>query len=761
MKTTTATDVASGVPRQTTYEEHGCRVTRTSAWSPPGCHPVGCGLKLYVKDNKLVKVKGDEEHPITQGRLCIRCLSLPEYVHHPDRLTYPLKRTGQRGENKWARISWDEAYDTIASKTREITKKYGAESIINLIGTGRQSAFSDSGMCHAVLCSPNNTYAQSGYACYLPRATVTSYALGASYPEIDYAAQFPDRFENPEFRLPKYIVIWGKSPIQSNPDGFFGHAVVDMMKRGSKIIVVDPRMTWLASRADVWLQVRPGTDTALALGMLNVIINEGLYDVEFVDKWCHGFEALKERSQQYPPEKVAEITWVPKEKIIEASRKFATAKPSSIQWGLATDQKPNGLQHAHAICALMAITGNIDVPGGNTIGTIPLLATVIGGVQDTLPEDLKQKTIGRQKYPAYYDLFRQSHADLTLEALESGKPYPIKMAFIKASNPLACTSSAPRRWHKALKALDFVFASDVFMTPSISACADIVLPLATFAEADGVVAIQFGNVGTMVSAINKALTVGECKSDYEIMLELGKRLNPELWPYNNARELLTGYVLKPSLGITFDELCAKGWMYIPFSYKKYETGKLRPDGQLGFMTPTGRVELASTMFEQLGEDPLPYYEEPPYSPYSTPELAKEYPFVLTTGARNFGYFHSEHRQIKTLRDLHPDPIVQLHPDTAKSLGIKEGDWVWIENMLGKCKQKVELLAGMHPKVVHAEHGWWFPEKAGGEPSLFGVWEANVNQLVPNNAVGRLGFGAPFKCMICKVYKAGDDISSEA
>lgn len=761
MKIVSLDEIKADLPKRIRYEEDGCIVTRTCAWSPPGCHPVGCGVKLYVKDNKLVKVKGDEDHPVSQGRLCVRCLTLPDYVHHPSRIIYPLKRAGKRGDNKWERISWDEAIDTIVEKTQEITAKYGAESIVNLIGTGRQSAFSDSGMAHAVLGSPNNVYAHSGYSCYLPRATVTNYALGASYPEIDYAAQFPDRYDNPAYKLPKYIMIWGKSPIQSNPDGFFGHAVVDMMRRGSKLIIVDPRMNWLASRADVWLQIRPGTDTALALGMLHIIINEDLYDKDFVDKWCHGFEQLKKRVQEYPPEKVAEITWIPKEKIIEAARKFATEKPSAIQWGLATDQKPNGLQHAHAICALMAVTGNIDVPGGNTIGTVPLLATVIAGVQDTLPEEMKEKCLGRKAYPAYYDLFRVAHADTALETMETGDPYPIKMAFIKCSNPLACTATSPKRWHKVMKELDFVVGSDCFITPSIAAAADIVLPLATYAEADGVVAIQFGNVGTMVSAITKALQVGECKSDFEIVLQLGKRLNPDYWPYRDVREMLTEWVLKPSLGITFDELQEKGWMHIPFEYRKFETGGLRFDHQPGFLTPTGKVELYSTIFEGYGEDPLPYYEEPPYSPYSTPELAKEYPFILTTGARNFGYFHSEGRQIEKLRELHPDPIVQLHPDTAKDLGIKEGDWVWIENMLGKCKQKVQLLAGIHPKVVHAEHGWWFPEKSGSEPSLFGVWESNINHLMPNNVVGKLGFGAPIKCMICKVYKAGNDVSSEA
>ncbi|CEP66574.1 Molybdopterin oxidoreductase [Moorella glycerini] len=737
-----------------TYEKDGYTVVRTCAWSPPGCHPVGCGLRLYVKDGRLVKVEGDPEHPISQGRLCIRCLTLPEYVHHPQRIIYPMKRVGERGENKWKRISWDEAYDIIVDKIQEIKEKYGPEAIVQFTGTGRQTAFYDGPMAHAVIGTPNNCYAHSGFSCLGPRTAVTSYVLGARYPEVDYAGQFPERYNHPGWQPPKYLIIWGRDPLKSNPDGFYGHSVVDMMKLGTKLIVVDPRLTWLASRADVWLQVRPGTDTALVLGMLNVIINEELYDKEFVEKWCYGFDKLKERVQEYPPEKVAEITLVPKERLIEAARKFATSKPSSIQWGLATDQKPNGVQMAHGILALMAITGNIDVPGGNIIGSIPLILAM-AALEEKLPEEVRQKTIGKEEYPAFFGALPVSHPDLTLDAMETGKPYPIKMAWIKSSNVIACPTAAPDRWYRALKQMEFVVATDTVMTPTISAAADIFLPLSTFAEHDGIVAVLFGEVGILVGAINKALQVGECKSDSEILLELGKKLKPELWPWLNVQTMIEELMLKPALGITFEELREKGWVHVPYEYRKYETGKLRPDGEPGFLTLTGKIELYSTAFEGWGEDPLPYYAEPPYSPYSTPELAREYPLILTTGARMWGMFHSEHRHIRTIREIHSDPIVEIHPETAAQLGINDGDWVYIENMFGRCKQKAKLTAGIHPKVVHAQHGWWFPEKPAEEPSLFGVWEANINLLVPHECIGKLGFGAPFKCMICKVYKAQD------
>ena len=309
------------------YEEDGYEVVRTCGWSPPGDHPVGCGMKLYVKDGKLEKVVGDPEHPISQGRLCVRCLTLPEYVHHPQRITHPMKRIGKRGENKWKQISWDEAWDIIVTKINKIKEEYGPESICVYGGTGREAALYYYPLAFSSIGTPNICYTLSGWSCYGPRCAITNYILGAGYPEIDFAGHFPDRYDHPGWKLPECIVMWGKEPLKSNPDGLYGHALIDMMKKGTKLIMVDPRLNWLSSRADKWLQVRPGSDAALALGMLNVIINEDLYDKDFVRDFCHGFEELKQRVQEYPPEKVEEITWVPKKKLLKQRDSLQTASP--------------------------------------------------------------------------------------------------------------------------------------------------------------------------------------------------------------------------------------------------------------------------------------------------------------------------------------------------------------------------------------------------------------------------------------------------
>lgn len=732
------------------WQEGEYTVTRTTQWSGPGCHD-GCGVLFYTKDNQLVKVEGDPENPVYNGRLCMRCLALPEAVHHPDRVKYPLKRVGERGENKWERISWDEAYDIIVDKVRQIQKQYGPESIVGMMGTGRNIWSIMPFLVHSGFQSPNTACGfLSGDACYLPRAALQGVSTG-DFLIADCSQMFPERYDSPKWKLPECIMIWGNNPIVSNPDGFMGHWIVDCVKRGTKLIVVDPRLTWLASRAEYWLQLRPGTDAALALGMLNVIINEGLYDKEFVDKWTYGFDKLAERVQQYPPERVAEITWVPKERIVEAARFYAKSKPAAIQWGLAVDTQRTGVPAAHAVASLWTVTGNVDVPGGNIIVRRAYDAPIGNPTSDLgwwdLPEEVRAKRLGFNDYPLYRAGFcATARGDSVLEAIESGKPYPIKMLWLQTTNPIANMGAEAKRVYEAMKKVDFIVVADLFMTPTCMAFADLVLPAAMSCERN-----SLRSWWTPLRSISKVIQVGEAKSDEEIVLELGKRLNPEAFPWNNVEEMLDWAT--SNAGVSFKELQERVYMYPEFEYRKYEKGLLRADGEPGFNTNTGKIELYLTMFEEWGHDSLPYHEEPPESPYSTPELFKEYPLVLTTGARSWEFFHSEHRQLPTMREFHPDPIVEIHPETAAQLGIKDGDWVWIQNRHGKCRQKARLNPGIHPKVVHGEHGWWFPEKPAEEPSLFGVFESNINLLTTQCETGPTGYGAPYKNQICKVYKA--------
>ena len=290
------------------------------------------------------------------------------------------------------------------------------------------------------------------------------------------------------------------------------------------------------------------------------------------------------------------------------------------------------------------------------------------------------------------------------------------------------------------------------MTPTAMALGDLFLPVTMTIEHEGVVLPHFGRNTHFLGAMNKAVDSGDCKSDLEINLLVGKRLNPEAWPWDSVADFFTEQI-QTKYDFTFEDLQDMVVYQQDFEYRKYEKGLLREDGEPGFNTATRRVELRSAMYPSLDEDALPYFEEPYLSPYSQPELAKEYPLVLTTGGRSLHFFHSEHRQIPSLRKLTPDPLVTINPETAKQYGISQGDWVRIENPLGHCNQRARVSPEVEPRVVHAQHAWWFPEQDGEAPNLYGVFKANVNNLIPNHHVGKLGFGAPYKGVICKITKA--------
>ncbi|MDD5701630.1 MAG: molybdopterin-dependent oxidoreductase [Dehalococcoidales bacterium] len=741
----------SGKSGKWTWEEDGAKVVRSIARTGPGCHE-GCGVLLYVKNGKLVKVAGDPEVQFNQGRLCPRCLALPQLIYHPDRLKYPLIRAGARGEDKWKRITWAEAYETVARNLIDIRKQYGAESVIFCRGTGRD--IDHINRLADTFGSPNASSFLYGNCCLSPQIAVQDTVLG-NITVPDCSQFFPDRYQNPNWKVPECLIIWGNNPLVANSNGFLGHWIIECMKRGSELIVIDPRRTWLATRARIWLQIRPGTDAALALGMLNVIINERLYDAEFVQKWTYGFDELKQRVQEYPPDKVAEITWIAKDKIIEASRFFAKSKPSAIKWGVATEMSKECVATAHAQIALWSITGNLDVPGGHLVTNHPSESGQSNiWFRKTLTQEQQQKRIGRENYPFLSRLGRVATGAVA-EQILTGTPYPIKAAWIQGTNPIAGNAAEPRKVYKALRKLDFVAVVDLFMTPTAMGLADIVLPAATYAERDGIGIPRPPVMRSFFGATNKAIEpVGECKSDLEIVFEIGKRMNPEAWPWKNIDEVLDE-MAKP-FGLTFNELREKSAVCSEFEYRKFEKGLLRADKQAGFNTPTGKVELYSTEFKKCGLDPLPYFEEPPESPISTPEIARDYPFILTTGARSWAYFLTEQRQIPLLRQINPDPVTELNPETAQKLGIKDGDWIIIESKYGKCKQKAKLTNGIHPGVIGSQQGWWYPEKAGAEPDLFGVWESNINLLLPGGWTGRSGHGYPYKCQMCRVYKAEDN-----
>lgn len=688
-----------------------------------GCHG-GCGVLVHVKDGRIIKLEGDPEIPSNRGTMCSKGLAYLQLVYHPDRLKYPLKRSGKKGEGKWQRISWDEALDTIVKKYKEIISKYGPEAIVIGQGTGRDYAETLYRFAN-LLGTPNVITA--GHMCYVSRLGATLITCGA-LPVCDYDSH------------PKCVMVWGNNVVWTHPDEYKAENLARVLAEGARLIVVDPRLTYLAGRADIWLQLRPGTDTALALGIANVIISEGLFDKEFVEKYTHGWDKFVERVQEYPLDKVEKITWVPAAKIKDAARLYAKTKPACIQWGVAIEQTINSTDNNRILTDLMAITGNLDAPGGNVFFKQPPVRTLSQfGMHRELSAEQREKQLGGNTYKLAQRVALVT-PKMVWDAILTGKPYPIKAVQLHGSNPVLTRANA-REVYKALKQVDFLVVADFFLTPTAE-LADVVLPAATWLESDylGGYFLRHGYLFPR----KKIVQIGECWQDQKIFNELGKRLGQKDW-FDKVEDAWD-YILEPT-GLTWEQ--AKEMPYIKgeTEYRKYE--------RKGFSTPTKKVELYSTIFEEWGYDPLPRYREIPESPISKPEIAREYPYILTTGARCPVFFHSEHRMIPWLREIHPDPIVEIHPQTAEKHGIKEGDWVFIESPRGRIKQRAKLTTGIDPRIVAAQHGWWFPEVKTPD---HGWDKSNINILTDNDPAGYdVAMGSTnLRVLLCKIHRAEEE-----
>ncbi len=749
------------------WQEGDFTVTRTNHWSPPGCHN-GCGVLLYVdKEGKLARIEGDPLAPFNGGKLCMRCLDMVEAVNHPDRLKYPLRRAGERGENKWERISWDEAYDIIVEKVNYIKENYGSHTILFDHGTGRNIGWQLPLFASTALETPNvSNFGFSGFACYLPRMIASSAKMGEMN-IIDVSETHELRYADSTFRRPDVIMVWGNEPLKSNADGFLGHWIVECMQMGTKIISIDPRLTWLGAKAEVWLQVRPGTDGALGIGMLNTIINEDLVDHDFIDKWCYGYEQLVESVQGKDADWAAEICDVPAEDIRKAARIYATAESASIQWGLAFEQQLSALGVSAAALDLMGVTGNIDRPGGNLLMKCAFDIEKRYGLGDfKIPRENYKHKLTTSAGIEESDIVACASADSFIHASEAEEPFKIQMLWIESGNPIACSSMDAPRAYNAMNNIPFIVVADPFMTPTAVAHADIVLPVAMSCERNAV-----RTWWTPARSISKCTSYYEAKSDEDIILDLGRRLKPENWPWKDDKELSTWYLCDQyaeggtSYEGDFEELQARGgYKYDPWNseYYKYEKGMCRPDGQPGFDTATGRFEFWSWGYNHWGVDPMPYHIEPKNSPVSTPDLLKEYPLIATSGGRSYEFFHSEHRQLETMREFHPYPLVTINPQTAAAHGIEDGDWVWIESPHGRCRQKAFLFPGIKPNTIHMEHAWWFPEEEAAEPSLYGVFDSNINNMTKIFETGQGGIGSDIKSFLARIYKyeEGDQMPGE-
>jgi anaerobic selenocysteine-containing dehydrogenase len=525
--------------------------------------------------------------------------------------------------------------------------------------------------------------------CFMPRITVSHLTYGG-FVVADYYGKI----------VPKTILFWGHNPIVTGPDGELSFPVKRALKAGSFGIAIDPRISETAKLCKMRLQIRPGTDAALALAMINVIINENIYDKDFVEKWTVGFGRLKKHVSDYTPKWAEAITWVKAEEIIAAARRYAIDRPSVLEWGVAIEHTPNSLQTVRAISLLRGLTGNIDVPGGDILGMNIIRPYPV--LRDQLPRGMIKKRIGGNQFKllgGFRAMLPSAHIPGVFKAMRTGDPHRIRALLNFGSNPVVTVADS-RQVYQSLLKLDLLVVADMFMTPT--------------------------------AAI----------SDYILLIDLARRLH--LPGSDESLEDILNYRLEP-LGISFEELKKRVMLFPPHEYRKFEKN--------GFKTPSKKVEFYCNSLERLGYDPLPTYREPPESPVTQPETAKDFPYILTTGSRRIEFFHSEHRQIKSLRKRRPDPIVELHPDTAANHGIVDGDWIYVSSPRGKIKMKAKVTEDIQTGIVNIDHGWWFPEREGPD---FGVWESNANVLTSSAPPYDPAFGSyQLRGLLCNIEKMAD------
>lgn len=652
----------------------------------------GCGLRVTVKEGRVVKIQGDPDSPVSHGYVCPKGLASVERLYHPDRLVHPLVREGERGEGKWREASWAEAMGILSGRILEAVRDGGAESVLFGQGAPKGLEFFLLMRLANVLGSPNVAGPQN--VCHMPREIAASITCGF-WTEVDY--------DHP----PSCIVLWGSNLDQTNEEGTISSRLRRALDKGSRLIVVDPRPTRMARRADVWLRLRPGTDAALAMGMMRAMVDRDLHDAGFVREWTVGFPELRERLEDYPLSRVEELTWVPAEEITKAVTLYAEAKPAAVQWGNALEHTVGSHQAIRAVLSLVAISGNLEVPGGNVRSTMPCAMPLRDFVLPRQIPDRRKRMISGPW--GLHPMLATVPVQMAIRALLEGEPYPVKAVYLQGTNPMISYPDS-RRVMDALERVGFLAVADLFMTPT-AAMADLVLPVATNFEYDDIG--HYGMVQGMLLARPKLVDPpGEAWSDLKILNELGKALGLGEHFWDDEAEILRA-VLAPS-GLDYRAFCDKGVLMGERRYRSYLEG--------GFKTPSGKVELLSSQLHGMGLDPLPGYEDPIAWPDRGSE---EYKFVMTS-AKDPVFFHSGYRQIGSLRAISKDPEIEMAPETASGLGIEEGDWVRIRTPRGEIRQRAKVVPGMDPRVVSAAYGWWYPERDPRE--LFGWRESNINVL---------------------------------
>ena len=690
--------------------------------------PIRDGIVATVQDGKVTKIQGDPEHPISKGYTCNKGRHACDAISHPQRFKQPLLKT----TSGWREISWEEAIDIAAERLGEVKAKFGPLSFCAMHCMRYPEGLALILLTRA-MGSPNEMHLQDLCQGTHDLADILTFGhILSSYQGYQ------------DYRNAKCILLVGTNMAESA--GAAWRDILFAKKNGAKLIVIDPQRCEPAKHADIWLQIRPATDGALGLGMLHVIINENLYDADFANNYCVGFDKLREHVQQYTPEWAAEITSLSPEQIVQVARIYATNGPVSYRGNNGLAQYSNSTQSSRAFSILTAITGNIDIPGGTLIPTMPAGYgnTYRLSESNRLPREVEEQRLGAKRFPLWSgpdSPIAVAHNPSVIDAIITGEPYPVKSMIISDANPVL-TFPDTRRVIEALKKLEISIV--IAYTPSpTSEFADLILPRKHPFEQDGVI---FNRQGNCLSPTPKLVEPPEgCLDVIDILYRLSERMvekghiERNLIPWKNMDEFTQWRLSK--MQFSFTDLCKKGPTAVQPQYKKYV--------QRGFRTPSGKVELYSSLLERHVYEPLPVYRECAESAANMPNQAKKYPLLLST-RRQLNYWLSRTTEESWLREMTPYPQLQMHPNAARERGIQQGDMVLVETPKGTFQHVAELTEDVHPQVVSGAFGWWLPER---EPPERGCLETNVNAAISFDPPYDPVVGIPsIRGLMCQVRK---------
>ncbi len=703
-----------------------------------GICPAGCWVQVGMENGKVVDIKADTGHPL--GMICRRGEHAPEIIYSEHRIKHPMKRKGKKGTYEFDQISWDEAYDLIVQNLNKIKQESGPEAVAIYTGRG---AFELS-LCD--MYQPKGVAVSSASNILFPFGSPNTMGVGAlcyvSFamiaPHVTMGRMLINMFTDMENA--EMLVVWGANPATDSPP-LDMYRLEAAAKRGAQIVVIDPRRTETVTRTGgEWIPIRPGTDGALALSMIEVMIDEDFYDEDFAENWCHGFEELKTYVQHYSPEVTESITGVPADVIRRLARQLARATGASPVMYTGLEYSDSGTQAIRAVHSLFALAGHLDVPGGIGLSMLDTHFPINRSCNQENP-DLNH-ALARDKFPIYSNYRGESHASALVSSVLTGKPYSIRGLIIHGASLL---TSWPQTtlWRETLSKLDFQVCIDRQLTAD-AMYADVVLPATTMFEIDSY--MTYGPIFRLREKVIKP--VGEARNDYLIMAELARRLGyGDLYP--QSEEEMIRFALKDS-GYSLEQIKeAGGSAKIPtpmMEYKKWEKGKLRSDGKPGFETPTGKFEIWSTILEDNGYEPLPKYIEPEEGPLADPNLFKKYPLVFNSGARPHTDFRSQHHGIKGLLKDHPEPAVELNPIDAQKRHIKNGDLVEVKSLRGSVPFRARITDDIVQGAIECNMG-------GGTPVGPAAWkEWNVNELTDLTKYDKISGFPVYKALLCEVVK---------